>query len=355
LADSKTERATPKRLEKARQDGDSGASSYAAQAVAFLVAIALVPSATVVAASRCSAWLEAVLVRVSLRPALVAFDPSAIATTIVGIVAPVLLATGLTAAAVSVVQTGGAVSAKKLAPDLSRLDPIAGLRKLFSSDRLVAVLRSLLASSVVAYVGYRQLRLHAPELSRVTGRLGLVGGVATALAQTVARDAALVGLAVALVDVAIVRQSWMKRLMMSPDEVKREHRESEGDPQMKAARERGRREILASASLASIKNASVVVVNPTHLACALKYKEDEDGAPVVLASGEGDLAERIVRAAHDYGIPIVRDVPLAHALRELEIGDTIPEALYEAVAEILRAAWEEDRKGGHPEDGEAGR
>jgi FlhB-like protein len=107
---------------------------------------------------------------------------------------------------------------------------------------------------------------------------------------------------------------------------------------------------LASVTLASIKNASVVVVNPTHLACALKYKEDEDGAPVVLASGEGDLAERIVRAARDYGVPIVRDVPLAHALRELEIGDSIPEALYEAVAEILRAAWDEEKKTPAPQD-----
>jgi flagellar biosynthesis protein FlhB len=240
------------------------------------------------------------------------------------------------------------VSTKKLAPDLSRLDPVEGLRKIFSNDRLVAVARSLFASGVVGYVGYRQLRLHALDLSRLSGRLDLVGGVAGSLAQTVARDAAIVGLFIAVVDVAIVRRSWTQRLRMSPDEVKREHRESEGDPQMKAARERGRRELLASATVASVRNASVVVVNPTHLACALRYKEDEEGAPVVLASGEGDLAERIVRAAHDYGIPIVRDIPLAHALRELEIGDTIPEALYEAVAEILRAAWEEEKKGENP-------
>jgi flagellar biosynthesis protein FlhB len=345
MADGKSERATPKRLEKARQEGDSGASSYAAQAVAFLVVVALVPSAVVATASRCSAWLEETLLRASTRPAPVTFDVGAFAATVIAIVAPALLAAGLAAAVVTVVQTGGVVSTKKLAPDLSRLDPVEGLRKIFSSDRLVAVVRSLFASGVVGYVGYRQLRLHALDLSRLSGRLELVGGVAGSLAQTVARDAAIVGLFIAVVDVAIVRRSWTQRLKMSPDEVKREHRESEGDPQMKAARERGRRELLASATVASVKNASVVVVNPTHLACALRYKEDEEGAPVVLASGEGDLAERIVRAAHDYGIPIVRDIPLAHALRELEIGDTIPEALYEAVAEILRAAWEEEKKG----------
>jgi flagellar biosynthesis protein FlhB len=86
-------------------------------------------------------------------------------------------------------------------------------------------------------------------------------------------------------------------------------------------------------------------VNPTHLATALRYDEGEgDEAPVVVANGEGDLAKRIVEAAHAYGVPVVRDVPLARALAELEIGEQIPEALYEAVAEILREAWEEQAR-----------
>jgi type III secretion protein U len=98
--------------------------------------------------------------------------------------------------------------------------------------------------------------------------------------------------------------------------------------------------MLAAATVGNVRHASVVVVNPTHVACALRYEEAEgDAAPVVVASGEGDLAQRIIRAAHDYGVPVVRDVPLARALIELEVGDAIPEALYEAVAEILREAW----------------
>jgi flagellar biosynthesis protein FlhB len=149
--------------------------------------------------------------------------------------------------------------------------------------------------------------------------------------------------ALALVDLLITRTSWKKKLMMTKEEIKREHKESEGDPQMKAARERAHHELLASAAVGNVKNASVVIVNPTHIACALRYDEKEgDEAPVVVASGEGDLAERIVKAARDYGVPVLRDVPLARALIELEIGDQIPEALYEAVAEILREVWEDD-------------
>jgi flagellar biosynthesis protein FlhB len=332
VTEEKTEQATPQRLEKARREGDGGASAYARQAVAFLVALAIVPSAVLATSSRCSAWVKAAVMRAAEHPVRVQIDPLALATDI---------AAALAAGVVGVVQTGGTVATAKLAPDLAKLDPIAGLKRLLSTDRLFAVARSLLLAAAVAWLAYRQLASHALDVARTVGEPGRVAGLGGELAWRVARDAAILGLFAAALDVAIVRRSWSKRLKMSPAEIKRERKESEGDPHVKAARDRARRELLAQATLLSVKDASVVVVNPTHLACALKYTEDEDGAPLVVASGEGDLAQRIVRAARDYGVPIVRDVPLARALRELEVGEVIPEALYEAVAEILKAAWEE--------------
>jgi len=98
--------------------------------------------------------------------------------------------------------------------------------------------------------------------------------------------------------------------------------------------------MLAAATINAVKDATVVIVNPEHLATALRYVEGEDDAPRVVASADGELAQQIQEAARAYGIPIVRDVPVARALSELEVGDTIPEALYEAVAEILREIWE---------------
>jgi flagellar biosynthesis protein FlhB len=96
--------------------------------------------------------------------------------------------------------------------------------------------------------------------------------------------------------------------------------------------------------VANVKNATVVVINPTHIACALRYDEEEgDDAPLVVAVGEGDLARQIVEAARAYGVPVLRDVPLARALVELVPGDRIPEELYEAVAEILREAWSQPK------------
>jgi flagellar biosynthesis protein FlhB len=110
---------------------------------------------------------------------------------------------------------------------------------------------------------------------------------------------------------------------------------------MKAARERAWHEMTAAATVAAVKDATVVVVNPTHLANALRYREGEDEAPVLVAKGEGPLAERIIDAARAYGIPVVRDVPVARALAELSEGEAIPPALYEAVAIILQDLQEQ--------------
>ena len=237
------------------------------------------------------------------------------------------------------------MSIGRLSPKLEKLNLFEGVKNLVSTQRLTAVLRALVSGSVVAWLAYRGVRSHLADIAHVTGRLQYVGVVASEIARKVAIDAAIVGVALGALDMLVVRRAWRKRLMMSKDEVKREYKESEGDPQTKAARERAHQEMMASATVGNVKNATVVVVNPTHLATALKYDEKAgDEAPVVVAMGEGELAQRIISAARDYGVPVLRDVPLARALAELQIGDAIPEALYEAVAEILRAAWAEDER-----------
>jgi flagellar biosynthesis protein FlhB len=343
MADEKTEQATPRRLEKAREEGDSGVSTYAAQAVAFLAVTAVLPGAARAVAVSAQGGLRAAIAHAAERPATASFDPGALGAQVVGLVVPVLAVATLASAAVLAVQTGGFIATKKLAPDLGRLDPLEGVKRLVSAARLFAVARALVAAGLVSWIAVHVLRTHAVELARSAGRTESAVVVAETLAMTLARDVALLGVALGVVDLVVVRRGWMKRLRMSKDEVRREFKESEGDPQIKAARERAHQEAMAAATVANVRTATVVVVNPTHIACALRYVGEEDDAPVVVASGEGDLAARILRAAHDYGVPVVQNVPLARALRELEVGGQIPEALYEAVAEILREVWEEAR------------
>jgi flagellar biosynthesis protein FlhB len=341
----KTESPTPKRLRKAREDGDSPISAFASQGVAFLVAVAVAPFAVAALAARSSSDLRAAIARAADAAPLATVDAEAHVVALLALSTPLLVAAGAAGAVTSFVQSGGVLSTKKLAPDLGRLDPVGGLRKLLSLDRVVAVLRAALFGGAVFGFAYGTLRAHAPDLARATGDAARAASVAAEMARTVAQRSAMLGLFLGVVDVVVTRRSWLKRLRMSKDEVKREHKESDGDPQLKAARERAHHEMLAGAAIANVRQASVVVVNPTHIACALRYDEgDGDEAPVLLAAGRGELAARIIEAARRYNVPVLQDVPLARALADLEVGVAIPEALYEAVAEILREAWDETER-----------
>jgi len=340
---NKTEEPTPRRLRKAREEGDAGVSPFAAQAVGFLVAAAVAPVAVRALADRAVGDLRGAIA-LAASPGASRVDGAIwteLATSVVGLVLPVLIAAGVAAGVTHVVQSGGVMATARLTPRLERLNPLAGLKGLFSGARLFAVARSLVAGLVVAWLAWRGLTDHVVDIARVGGRTRWLGVLVSDVAGGLVWRAALVGLALGVIDLVVVRTAWRRRLRMSKDEVRREHKDSEGDPQLKAARERAYHDMMAQATIASVRTASVVIVNPTHLASALRYDEnDGDEAPVVVASGEGELAQQIRQAAEQWGIPVVHDVPLARALSELQVGDVIPEALYEAVAEILRDLWE---------------
>lgn len=344
---TKTEEPTPKRIKKAQEEGNSPLSTFASQSIAFLASVAIAPAAIAALASRAGADLRAAIARAGedslhLGASAASFDPAVLATSILLLSAPILAVAAVSGAVTSLVQTGGVLATKRLMPDLAKLNPISGFQQLVSTQKLIAILRAALFAAAVTWIVHGALRSNAAALARSAGQVEVATKLAVTIAIDVAKKAAIVGLFLAVLDVVVVRRSWRKKLMMTKDEVKREHKESEGDPQLKAARERAHHEMLNAATIGNVKNASVVIVNPVHIACALKYDEKEgDEAPILVASGHGDLAKRIVEAAHQFGVPVLRDIPLARALVELEIGDEIPEALYEAVAEILREAWEE--------------
>jgi len=294
------------------------------------VVLALVPSALGSATEVVRGLLERALTQPTLD-----FSAASLVTLVLGLSLPLVAAGALAAAALGAVQTGGVFSFSKLAPDFARVNPIQGLQNLFRLDRLVALLRALVTTLLIAWLAVRLVLSEAPSLGNSVGQLEQGARAGLSLAHTLAWVAAMLGLGFSAVDLLAVRHVWLRRLRMSKDEIKREHRQAEGDPELKAARQRAHREALAGSMLNAVKDATVVIVNPTHLATALRYDETSDAAPKVVSQGAGDLARKIIEAAHAYGVPVVRDVPVARALAELELGDEIPEALYEAVAEVL--------------------
>ena len=332
----KTEQPTPQRLRKARQDGDSPVSSVLVQTAAFIVVLALAPAALGAAAGRATQLLVALLQEPSVAPEVAA---RALPWEVLRLTLPLIAAAAFGAGALAFVQTGGIIATKKLKPDLSRSNPVKGLKQLFTAQRLFSVARALVTATVVGYLAVNLLVDHVGDLARLVAQPQAIGAVVDSILSSLGWIVAGVSVALAGVDLLFVRRSWIKRLRMSKDEVKREHKESEGDPQIKQQRRRAHEEALRGSTVAAVRKASVVVVNPTHLATALHYDEEQEGAPEVVAQGQGDLARLIQDAARAYGVPIVRDVPLARALMELEVGEEIPESLYEAVAEILREVW----------------
>jgi flagellar biosynthesis protein FlhB len=264
---------------------------------------------------------------------------SGFAKDVVWLSAPLLLAGSAAALCVGLLQTGGVITLGKLAPDFSRVNPASGLRNLVSYERLLSVLRAMILALLVGWLVVTSVLEHGRELANSTGNTAGASVFAAVLVRRLLWLAALAGLVLAVLDVAVTRRGWLKRLRMTKDEVRREAREAEGDPEIKAQRRRAHQEMISAAALNAVRDATVLIINPTHIAIALRYLEDQDQAPQVLAQGRGDLALKMIDAARAYGVPVVRDVPVAHALEALQVGDEIPEALYEAIAEILREIW----------------
>lgn len=339
-AAEKTEKPTPRRLREARRKGQIAVSRDLAGAVAFAAGLAALGA---------TAESSVDLVRLGLRDAIdaaTAVDPrldlaeaatridDALAS-IARITLPVAGATAAAGALAAALETRGLVATALLQPKLERLDPIKGIKRLFSARTAVEFLKSWAKLLLVAAAIFAVCASHAGDLAGAT----LAGGSAPlALAWIVTRDAALatagVLFAVGGADVLLQKRLHLRDLRMSRDEVRRDHKEEEGDPLIKGARREAHREIALTQMIAATRTASVLVVNPTHYAAALLYDESCN-APRVVAKGAGHAARQIRRAAESSGVAVVRNRPLARALVRLPVGTEIPEPLFEAVAEIL--------------------
>lgn len=339
----KTEQPSARRLRQAREQGDVPVSAALTQALALIGVLVVLP-ATVTFASK--SLLELVRTTIVEANHAATTDPRVLLTLTVVLSLPLCAVAAAASVAVGVVQTGAVFVPSKWLPQFQHLNPIEGFQKLFKLDRLYQVLRAAIAATFVAWLSVNVMLDEAQAIASTLGNAKAAAALSALLVRKVLWWGALVSLSLALVDVGVTRYLWLKRNRMSKDEVKREHKESEGDPELKQERKRAHQEVLNQASVLSIKDASVLIVNPTHLATALRYKDDEDQAPVVVARGEDELARQMIDAARAYGVPVVRDVPVARALRELQVGDEIPEALYEAVAEILKELWERGESDG---------
>jgi len=333
----KTEEPTPKRLRQARERGDAPISSVLTQAFGLLTALSVLPLAVEVTFAQFRQQVQQVL---GHPERFTEFDRMGMARAVLVGVVPLLGTAALTSLFVGLVQNGGWLNTAWLSQGLSRLNPAAQLKSLFSLERGIALARALcvmaLTFGLVTLMGRRELG----RLLAQAGDLPASAALGLLLSRRLLWSAALLSLTFGVLDLWLQHRSFYRRNRMTRDEVRREHREAEGDPELRAARRRAHMELLNRATLEAVRTATVIVTNPTHLAVALRYREGSDPAPVVVCQGDAELARKIVEVARQHNVPVVRDIPLARALFELENDTEIPEELYEATAEILRAISE---------------
>ncbi|MFN8542723.1 MAG: EscU/YscU/HrcU family type III secretion system export apparatus switch protein [Candidatus Binatia bacterium] len=335
-----TEKPTPKRLEKAREEGQVAVSPEVSPVAVLFTALLIG-----------TWWMPALLQRerALLRGWLAAVGPMAArgdvdwprlghgALELGSLLVPFFFATAAVGTTAVVAQVGWNPRPQSILPKLEKLSLAKGLQRVFSAGGAMNLLKAVVKIVAVGAIAYGTIK--AGTLAAVAAPAMRVDEILTLAGADVGR--LLRTMAVALAVVSGLDYFWLRwrheqSLMMTPSEVKDEARQSEGNPQVRGRFRKAHKEIAKRRMLADVARADVVLTNPTHVAVALRYRAEEGAAPRVLAKGAEEMAQRIKDAARRAGVPIVERRALARALfRAVEVGSEVPPNLYRAVAEIL--------------------
>jgi flagellar biosynthetic protein FlhB len=256
---------------------------------------------------------------------------------VVALVLPTAGAFAVVAVLADVAQTGGLFSLSAAAPKFDRVNPVAGIKRLVSTNSLWQLVKQSVKIAVLVLLAYKVLiglgdKLVGTQPVDMSPVIAYAGSTLLGLV----RDVAVVGLLLAFGDYAVQRHRHNKSLKMTKREVKEESRQSEGDPLLKRELRRKQFRLSRSRMMAAVSGADVVITNPTHFAVALRYQAGRGHAPQVVAKGSDEVALRIRAEAAKHGVPIIEDRPLAQAIyAACEIDSFVPREFYVAVARVL--------------------
>jgi flagellar biosynthetic protein FlhB len=346
----KTEKATPKRKREAREKGQVVKSTELSNALSLAVmfgAISIFGGQMVEGmrdmlqhffSSAGPETLTVAAVQASFKDAITMF---------LTIMLPFMAAAMISGVVFNVLQSGFVFSTKALAPKLDRISPLSGFKRIFSKRTLIDLLKSLLKLAVLGYVAYSEFK------TRMGGFPTLMAQEVTfstaSFVETIIAVAFKLAIAMAIIGPFDYLYQWWKHnkdLMMTKQEVKDEYKLTEGNPQTKGRISQKQRQMSRMRMMQAVADADVVITNPTHYAIALSYKEDKNGAPVVVAKGKDYMAQKIKERARECSVEIVENRPLARALYFFcNVGDEVPEDLYKAVAEVLAYVYRMKRGG----------
>ncbi|MFT4091213.1 MAG: flagellar biosynthesis protein FlhB [Asticcacaulis sp.] len=350
--DDKTEEASPRKLEQARQKGDVGKSADLPQAMSLIGACAIIAFYGDTIALSLAETLQVFLAMPhQLLGSLRGDGGLAIGQHVIWKVLPliglVMLAAMLLGVGGNVLQIGFLMAPERIKPSLKKISPIGGFKRLFGVDALIQFGKTLIKLIVVGFIAWLILKARATDMAGLTGASPL-------MVLPYARDAFMaLALAVCLfllveggLDYFLQKYRFMQRQKMSRTEVKDEYKQTEGDPHVKARLRQIRMEKSRQRMIANVPKATVIITNPTHYAVALRYDAQDAPTPLCVAKGVDTMALKIREIAGEHDVPIVEDPPLARALyAAIDVDEFIPEAHFQAVAKIIGFVMVRKRRG----------
>ncbi|MBI44519.1 MAG: flagellar biosynthetic protein FlhB [Oceanospirillales bacterium] len=354
----KTEEATPRRLEKAREEGQTARSRELATMAVLLVGA----GGLLMFGSHLGAALEAIMRDSFTLERSAIFDTRHMSLQLLAsareaalALAPILLLLLVAAIAGSVALGGLLFSGKAIEPKFSRLDPIKGLGRMFSLRSLIELAKAIAKVGLVMAVALLILDLRTEDLLSIAEEpvLPAMAHVLWTLGWSFFFLSAAT-VVIAAIDVPFQIYDHRKKLRMTKQEVKDEYKDTEGKPEVKGRIRQLQREMAQRRMMQDVPTADVVITNPTHYAVALKYDQKTMAAPVVVAKGADEVAFKIMEIAREHKVEILRTPPLTRAVyHNTELGDEIPDGLYMAIAQVLAYVFQlrQFRKGRAPKPG----
>lgn len=345
----RTEQPTPKRRADARKRGQIAKSQDLSAAVVMLTGLLTISATAPFILERLLMLTRALLG--DLDPAVRAQELSPLAALAGGVIWdilwPILVAVFLASLIIMLLQVGRLFTLETVRPKLTKLNPINGLKRLFSARTAVMMIINMMKLSAVLLVTSLTVRQHFDQLVFLFAlpHLSMLGAAGELVYTLMIRLGVLL-LLIALIDYAYQKYKNERELKMTRQEIREEMKRMDGDPLVKRRQRETALKLMLQRMRKTVPEADVVVTNPTHFAVALKYDAERMGAPRVVAKGADFLAKKIREIAVEHGIPIVERPPLARALyKAVEVGQEIPSQFYKAVAEILAYVYELRRKG----------
>jgi type III secretion YscU/HrpY family protein len=347
----KTEKPTPKKLQDARKKGDVPKSKEVTSTVVLVVWFGIGALAVGYAGSRIAALFESLFTIVGRGWMHTGFAGAVRELGAQAVEAGVLLVAMLVVPAVAVgllaefLQAGPVLTFEKLKPKLDSMNPVEGVKRMFSVDNIVEVVKALVKTVLLFAIGWLVVRSALPDIVGLARSPSIppraIGALTWELTvQALAWTLAIFAL-VSLLDAVWQQHTFTKKMRMSMRDIKQEMKESEGDPYIKMQRRRTQQEWAQQSSKQAARGANVLVVNPTHIAIAIDYDRETCPVPTIAAKGEDEVALAMREAAQEAGVPVVRNIPLARELLSRgEEGDVVPQDLFEIIAEVILWARE---------------